>query len=57
MEINISQMNVVCHVDDLKVSYKETFEVTRLTSYLNGIYFLLKVNHGKLQKYLGMYLY
>ena len=30
-EINRSQMVVVCHVDDLNVSRKDYFEVTRIT--------------------------
>ena len=36
--VNGSQMKVVCHVDDLKVSHKSEFEITRFTYYLISIY-------------------
>ena len=55
-EINGYQMTVVCHVNDLKVSHKDSFEVTRLAAYLNDICGDLKANQGKVHDYLGMYL-
>ena len=54
MKINGSQMTVVWHVNDFKVSHKDSFEVTKLGAYLHDIYRELKVNHGKLYYYLGM---
>ena len=54
MEINGSQMTLVSHINNLKVSHKDPFEVTRLASYMNDIYVGLKVNRGKLHNYLGM---
>ena len=51
MEINGSQMTVVWHVENLKVSHKDSF------IYLTDIYGGLKVNCGKVQNYLGMDLY
>ena len=54
MEVGGSQMNVVWHVDDLKVSHKKAFEITKLAGYLDNIYPGLKVNYGKVHHYLGM---
>ena len=54
MDINGSQMTVVWHVDDLKVSHKKDIEITKLAMYLNDIYTGLKVNQGKIHDYLGM---
>ena len=54
MDINGSQMTVVWHVDDLKVSHKKAIEITKLAMYLDDIYPGLKVNHGKIHDYLGM---
>ena len=34
MDINVSQMTACWHVDDLKVSHKDPFEVTKLSTYL-----------------------
>ena len=53
-EINISQITVVCHVDHLKFSHKDPFEVTRLAAYLTYIYGGMKVNLGEVHYYLGM---
>ena len=38
MDINGSQMTVLWYFDDLKVSHKDTFEVTKFSTYLAGIY-------------------
>ena len=57
MEINVSQITVVWNVNNLKVSRKEPFEVTILSTYLTEIYGVLKVNFGKLHEYLGIDLY
>ena len=54
MDIDGSQMTVVWHVDDLKVSHKKAIEITKLAMYLDDIYPGLKVNRGKIHDYLGM---
>ena len=54
MDINGSQMTVVWHVDDLKVSHKKAIEITKLAMYLDDIYPGLKVHRGKIHDYLGM---
>ena len=54
MDINGSQMTIVWHVDDLKVSNRKAIEITKLAIYLNDIYPSLKVNRGKIHEYLGM---
>ena len=38
METAGGQMTVIWHVDDLKVSCKDGFEITKLLHYLNKIY-------------------
>ena len=50
-------MTVVWNVDHFKVSRKEPFEVTILSTYLTEIYGVLKVNFGKVHEYLGIDLY
>ena len=51
-------MAVVWHVDELKVSRKEPFEVTKFAQYFSTIYGnKLKVHRGKIQDYLGIDLY
>ena len=47
MEINVSQITVVWNVNNLKVSRKEPFEVTILSTYLTEIYVGLEVDFGK----------
>ena len=55
MDINGSQMTVCWHVDDLKVSHKDPFEVTKFSTYLAGIYGeKMTVTRGLVHKYLGM---
>ena len=52
--VNGSQMTVVWHVDDLKVSHKSEFEITRFADYLISIYVGLLSSRGKVHDYLGM---
>ena len=54
MDTKIYQTDIVRHVDDLKVSYKDSFEFTRLAVYLTDIYVGLKVNPGNVHDYLGI---
>ena len=55
MIVTGSQLTVVWHVDDLKVSHKDPFEVTRFAHYLSKIYGpKLTVKRGKVHDYLGM---
>ena len=51
---NGSQMEFVWHVDDLNLSHKSEFEMTRVTDYLISIYGGLSSRRGKLHNYLGM---
>ena len=52
--INGHQMTVTWHVDDLKVSHKDPFEITKFTAYLSSIYGKkLSVKRGKVHDYLG----
>ena len=49
------QMTVIWHVDDLLVSCKDTFELTKLQCYLGKIYGPgLTINRGAKHRYLGM---
>ena len=49
------EMTVVCHVDNMKVSHKDPFEVTKCYLYLLEIYGnKLKVHIGKKHDYLGL---
>jgi len=55
MEIEGFQLTVTWHVDDLKVSHIDPFQVTRFAEYLASIYGeKLTVNRGKVHDYLGM---
>ena len=55
MEINGFQMTVTWHVDDLKVSHVDPFQITRFAEYLASIYGeKLTVNRGQVHDYLGM---
>ena len=47
-------MTIVWHADDLKVSHKNVFEITKLAGYQDNIYPGLQVNCGKVHDYLGM---
>ena len=55
--INNKHMMVVLHVDDLKVSHVNSFEITNFAGYLSSIYGLLTVHRVKLHEYFSMYLY
>ena len=49
------QMTVIWHVDDLLVSCRDTFELTKLQCYLGSIYGKgLTINRGVKHHYLGM---
>ena len=55
LEIEGFQLTVTWHVDDLKVSHVDPFQVTRFAEYLASIYGeKLTVNRGKVHDYLGM---
>ena len=48
-------MTITWHVDDLKVSHIDPFQITKFASYLASIYGEgLVVPHGKVHDYLGM---
>ena len=54
--INGSQMTVTWHVDDLKISHKESDEVTKFITELGKRYDNdLTVHRGKVHSYLGMH--
>jgi hypothetical protein len=49
------QMTVTWHIDDLKISHVEPYQITKFSQYLACIYGNgLVVHQGKLHKYLGM---
>ena len=48
------QITVVWHVDDLEVSHKSEFDITRFAYYLISIYGGLPSIPGKVNDYLGM---
>jgi len=53
--VNGSQMTVTWHVDDLKVSHKDKFVVTKFLKYLGDLYGnRITVNRGKVHDCLGM---
>ena len=45
--VNGSQMTVVWHVDDMKVSHKSEYDITRFADYLISIYVGLSSSYGK----------
>ena len=48
-------MKVTWHVDDLKVSHKDPYQITKFASYLSIIYGKkLAVKRGKVHDYIGM---
>ena len=47
-------MTVFWNVDDLKVSHKDEFDITRFATYLREIHGGLQASHGKFYDYLGM---
>eukprot|EP00804_Cyclotella_cryptica_P005436 CCRYP_002972-RA/>CCRYP_002972-RA protein AED:0.12 eAED:0.12 QI:0/-1/0/1/-1/1/1/0/299 len=54
---NGHQLMVLWHVDDLKISCRDKYEVTKLICYLRGIYGeKMTVHHGGKGKYIGMHL-
>ena len=55
--INDSQKTVTWHVDDLKISHKDSREVTKCIKHFGDIYFdRMTVHRGKVHDYLVMYL-
>ena len=53
--VNVSQMNVTWHVDDLKIFCKDSLEVTKFLQHFGLIYGeLVTVHCGKVHDYLGM---
>ena len=51
------QITVVCHVDDLKVSYVDSFEITKFAGYMSSIFLGVTVHMVKLNGILGMGIY
>ena len=47
-------MTVSWHLDDLEVSHKNEFDITRCTTYLLNIYGGLQASNRKVHDYLGM---
>eukprot|EP00970_Alexandrium_tamarense_P015266 scaffold4923_cov115-Alexandrium_tamarense.AAC.1 len=55
MLINGKQMTITWHVDDLKISHADSFEVTKMIAYLSQIYGdKMTVKRGDVHDYLGM---
>ena len=53
--INGYQTTVTWHIDDLKVSHKDPFKITKFATYLLSIYGKkLSVKRGKVHNYLGI---
>ena len=51
-------MTLMWHVDDIKVSHKNTYQITKFSSYLSSMYGdKLTVKQGNVHEYIGMYLY
>ena len=55
-QINENQMTVVWHVDNLKISHRDPWEVTKMVIFLSKIYGDVKIQWGKKLDYLGMQL-
>ena len=56
--IESHKMMVTWHVDDIKKSHKDPYQITKFSSYLSIIYGeKLKVKRGNVHDYLGMNLY
>ena len=49
-------MTVVCHVDLLKMSHVDSFEITKFAGYMPCIYGGFIVHRGKVNYYLRIYL-
>ena len=53
--VNGSQMTVTWHVDDLKISHKNSLEITKFLHHFGQIYGeRMTVHHGNVHDYLGM---
>ena len=55
--VNGSQITIVWHVENLKISHTDPAEVTELINYLEKIYGKMAVHRGEHLTYLGMDLY
>ena len=55
--VNGSQITIVWHVDNLKISHTDPAEVTELINYLEKFYGKMAVQRGEQLTYLGMDLY
>ena len=53
-KVNGFQMKFVWNLDDLKLSYKDEFEIIRFETYLQDIYGGLQSSQGNIYNYLGM---
>ena len=47
-------MKIVWHVDDLKISHQDGWEVTKIIKWLGKIHGDIKVKRGRKHHYLGM---
>ena len=53
--VNVSQMTVTWHVDELKIYHKDGLEVTKFLQHFGQIYVEhMTVHRGKVHDYLGM---
>ena len=55
--VNGNQITIVFHVDDLKLSHKDSNVVSKTIAKLHSIYATtdpMTVHHGKVHHYLGM---
>ena len=52
--IQRSQMTVSCHVDDLKISHVDGWEITQVMKKLTSINKDIKVKRGRQHEYIGM---
>ena len=52
--VNGSQITIIWHVDDLKISHRDGWEIAKIIKWLGKIYGDIKVKRGRKQHYLGM---
>ena len=52
--IDGKQMIIMWHVDDIKISHEDGWEITKMIKWLGKIYRDIKVKRGRKQHYLGM---
>ena len=51
---NGHQMMIIWHVENLKISHKDGWEITKIINWLGNIYGIIKVKRGQKHNYLGM---